>query len=60
MGRSSLNIKPTLVRLSDQTKRRIEAVAGSNGMAELIRDAVERELQQRERANDKEAGGDEA
>ena len=49
MGRPPLNVKPTVVRLSEETLRRIEALAGKNRMAEFIREAVERELKRRER-----------
>jgi predicted DNA-binding protein len=49
MGRPPLNVKPTVVRLSVETLRRIEALVGKNRMAEFIREAVERELKRRER-----------
>ena len=49
MGRPPLNVRPTVVRLSEETLRRIEALVGKNRMAEFIREAVERELKRRER-----------
>lgn len=50
MGRPSLKVKPTLVRLPEGIPERIDAVAGPNKRAEFIRDAVERELKRRENA----------
>jgi len=50
-----MNVKPTLVRLTDETKQRIEAIAGPNRMAVFIREAIENELKRRERAKEKEA-----
>jgi Arc/MetJ-type ribon-helix-helix transcriptional regulator len=49
VGRPPLNLKPTVVRLSKETLKRIEALVGKNRMAEFIREAVERELKRRER-----------
>jgi predicted DNA-binding protein len=49
MGRPALNLKPTVVRLSEETLKRIEALVGKNRMAQFIREAVERELKRRER-----------
>ena len=49
MGRPPLNVKPTMVRLTEETRQRIEALAGPNRMAEFIRDAIEAELMRRER-----------
>jgi hypothetical protein len=48
-GRPPLNLTPTVVRLSKDTLKRIEALVGKNHMAEFIREAVERELKRRER-----------
>ena len=48
MGRPPMNLKPTLVRLSDDTRARIEALVGPHGMAAFIREAVARELERRE------------
>ena len=39
----------TIVRLTADTRARIEAVAGKNRMAGFIREAVENELTRRER-----------
>lgn len=49
MGRPPLNVKPTQVRLSEETRKRIEAVAGPSRMAAFIREAIEAELERRER-----------
>ena len=49
MGRPPLNVKPTMVRLTEETRQRIEAIAGPNRMAEFIREAIEAELVRRER-----------
>ncbi len=48
MGRPPLNVKPTVVRLTEETRERITAIAGPNRMAEFIREAVENELTRRE------------
>lgn len=48
MGRPPLGMKPTTVRLSADTIRRIEAIVGSRRLAAFIREAVEHELQRRE------------
>ena len=49
MGRPPLNMKATVVRLSKDALKRIEALVGKQKMAEFIREAVERELKRRER-----------
>ena len=49
MGRPPMNVKPTMVRLTEETRQRIEALAGPNRMAEFIRDAIEAELVKREK-----------
>lgn len=48
MGRPSLKVRATIVRLSEGMPERIEALVGPNKMSEFIREAVERELQRRE------------
>ena len=48
MGRPPLGMKPTTVRLSVDTIRRIEALVGNRRLAVFIREAVENELRQRE------------
>jgi hypothetical protein len=48
VGRPPLNVRPTQVRLSEETLKRIEALVGKNRMAQFIREAVERELKRRE------------
>ena len=52
MGRPPLNVKMTAVRLSEETRERIRALVGDNGMAQFIREAVERELRRREKQKD--------
>ena len=47
MGRPPLNVKPTVVRLSQEVIDRIDAVAGPNQRAAFIREAVDRELERR-------------
>jgi hypothetical protein len=49
MGRPSLNVKETKVRLTDEARQRIELLVGKNRMAEFIREAVENELNRREK-----------
>lgn len=53
MGRPPLSkkssTKPTLVRLTDETRQRIEALVGENQMAAFIREAIEAELKRREK-----------
>jgi predicted DNA-binding protein len=57
MGRPPLKAtsitKPTMVRLTDDVRQRIEVLAGPNRMAEFIREAVESELKRRETARAK-------
>ncbi|WP_033073997.1 hypothetical protein [Sphingopyxis sp. MWB1] len=48
MGRPPLGMKATTIRLSVDTIRRIEAQVGNRQLAKFIREAVERELRQRE------------
>jgi predicted DNA-binding protein len=47
MGRPSLNVIETKVRLSADHRKRIEALVGENRMAQFIREAVENELKRR-------------
>ena len=53
MGRPPLSIKSdtveTKVRMTTETKKRIEALIGPKHMAEFIREAIERELKRREK-----------
>lgn len=49
MGRPPLGIKPTQVRLSDEVRERIRELVGEQGMAQFIREAIERELKRREK-----------
>lgn len=49
MGRPPLGIKPTQVRLSEEVRERIRKLVGDNGMAQFIREAIERELKRREK-----------
>jgi hypothetical protein len=48
MGRPPLGMKPTTIRLSIDTIRRIESLVGNRRLALFIREAVENELQRRE------------
>lgn len=48
MGRPSLGLKQTTVRLPVETVRRIEALVGPYQLAAFIREAVENELKRRE------------
>ena len=52
MGRPPMGIKPTQVRLSEETRERIRDLVGEQGMAGFIREAIERELKRREKAKD--------
>ncbi|WP_441235689.1 hypothetical protein [Bradyrhizobium sp. 930_D9_N1_4] len=49
MGRPPMQVRPTLVRLTEDALDRIDAIAGPNKRAEFIREAVERELKRREK-----------
>lgn len=53
MGRPPLSKKSTTVetkvRMTTETKQRIEALVGNQGMAQFIREAIERELKRREK-----------
>lgn len=53
MGRPTLHVKPTVIRLSDGMAERIDAIAGKNRRAEFIREAIEAELKRRERTSAK-------
>lgn len=44
MGRPPMNVKETKVRLTDEQRKRIEALAGPNRMAEFIRQAIAEKL----------------
>ena len=59
MGRPPLNIKPTLVRLSGDVRERIRKLVGDSGMAGFIREAIEHELERRERPKHKRPAKDE-
>jgi hypothetical protein len=54
MGRPPMNVKPTMVRLTDDVRQRIELLVGPNRMAGFIREAIEAELERRERRKSKE------
>lgn len=49
MGRPPLNLKAVPIRLAPDVLARIDAIAGTYGRPAFIREAVERELQRRER-----------
>lgn len=44
MGRPSLSMKGTTVRLPEETIRRMDAVVGTYGRAQFIREAIEEKL----------------
>jgi hypothetical protein len=48
MGRPPLGMKPTTVRLSVDTIRRIETLVGNRRLAVFVREAVANELQRQE------------
>ena len=50
MGRPPLDIKLTSVRLNSSARERIVRLVGQGGMAEFIREAVEKELKRREQS----------
>ncbi|WP_209033535.1 hypothetical protein [Phaeobacter italicus] len=55
-----MNVKPTVVRLSQEALDRIEKIAGPNQRAAFIREAVDSELERREAEsqNPVQTGGD--
>jgi hypothetical protein len=53
MGRPPLGVKPTMVRLTEDVRRRIVALVGDHRMAAFIREAVDAELTRREKASRK-------
>jgi Arc/MetJ-type ribon-helix-helix transcriptional regulator len=55
MGRPPLNVKPTMVRLSEDVRARIEGLVGPNQMAAFIREAVEEKLRRDEASRRKSA-----
>lgn len=48
-GRPPLGVKETKVRLTEAQRERIRELVGEQGMAQFIREAIERELKRRER-----------
>ncbi len=55
MGRPPLNVKDIKIRLSPETRSRIEALVGNYQIAAFIREAIERELVRRETQREKES-----
>ncbi|KAF0674467.1 hypothetical protein [Profundibacterium mesophilum] len=55
-----MNVKPTVVRLTQEALDRIEKVAGPNQRAAFIREAVDNELDRREAESENpvQIGGD--
>jgi predicted DNA-binding protein len=49
MGRPPLGVKETKVRLTEEQRERIRELVGEQGMAQFIREAIERELKRREK-----------
>ena len=60
MGRPPMNVKPTVVRLTQEALDRIEKIEGPNQRAAFIREAVDSELERREAEsqNSVQNGGD--
>jgi hypothetical protein len=57
MGRPPLNASWKInARLTDEQRRRIEAIVGNYGVAQFIREAVDNELERREAAGTKKPG----
>lgn len=50
MGRPPLGVKETKVRLTEEQRDRIRELVGEQGMAQFIREAIERELKRREKS----------
>lgn len=46
MGRPPLNLQTTVVRLAQEDINRIKKIAGPNGMAKFIREAIKVRLEQ--------------
>lgn len=57
MGRPSLNVKPTVVRLEVRVLERIDELLGPNQRARFIREAVDREIKRLERLESNKASG---
>jgi predicted DNA-binding protein len=53
MGRPPMNVKPTMVRLTEEVRSRIVALVGPSRMATFIREAIEAELKRREKPSGK-------
>ena len=53
MGRPPLGVKFTAIRLAPEVLARIDTIAGVGKRSEFIREAVERELQRREKGEAK-------
>jgi len=51
MGRPPLGVRATNVRLTEDQHSRIEAIAGAQGKAKYIRDAVEEKLARDEKGS---------
>ncbi len=51
MGRPPLGMKPTTIRLPLETIQRIEALVGNRRLAMFIREAIDSELQRREKTD---------
>jgi hypothetical protein len=55
MGRPPMNVKPTVVRLGEGVPERIDAVLEpKEKRADLIREAIEREIARREKQRERE------
>lgn len=49
MGRPPLGIRSTNVRISEEVRKRIRVLVGDKGMAQFIREAIDHELEVREK-----------
>lgn len=49
MGRPPLDVRETKVRLTEEQRSRIAALVGTYGMAKFIREAIDAELDRREK-----------
>lgn len=52
MGRPPMQVKATVVRLPEDVREQIRELVGDSGMAQFIREAVEKELKRRLRQKD--------
>jgi predicted DNA-binding protein len=51
MGRPPLHMEPTVIRLPKELRDRIDSMVGEKQRAKFIREAIEHELERREKAS---------